>query len=255
MLQNKINLNKTVVLVVFAAMAQVSGMAPTAADDTIRDCSDFYEFAIGDITFQNNIWQRNGVAGEQCITTRGWKWDWPVTEPAEVRSYPAAYFGQRPWGQKSTTSKLPLKISEIENLVVDYEIRSSQTGVTNTSFDVWISKSRSSSDGSDRIAEIMIWLRHSPELVPGDEPARQVMIDGETFDVYFSMRDGITYANFVVPEYVPQGSIDIAKFVEILSEAHPLAPDHYLRSVELGNQITSGSGFTEIVTLTPHVNE
>ena len=255
-LQNKTNsINKTAVFLAFATLAQVFGPMPAFADAAVRDCSDFYEFTDGDIAFQNNIWQRNGVAGEQCVTSSGWTWDWPVTETVEVRSYPAAYFGRRPWSQKSTTDKLPLRISALRSLVIDYEIETIQSGVNNTSFDIWISKSATSADGSDRSAEIVIWLRHAPELTPGDTPDGQITVGDEIFDFHFSIKNGIASADFVAPAYKPQGSIDIAKFVEVLSNAYPLASDDYVRSIELGNQIVSGSGSTQILTLKPHVNE
>ena len=241
---------RATIAAVFVVMA-----LPSTAAEVAKTCADFYEFTSGDVAFQNNIWQRNGVPGTQCLTDKGWQWDWPVTEKREARSYPAVYFGQRPWSQKSTTPELPIRVSELRSLVVDYEISTTETGVNNTSFDVWVTASRNSTDGSDRTAELMIWLRHSPELAPGTGIADRVTVGNEDYDLYLTANGPITNANFVASEYRPKGMIDIAQFLAALPSGSQVDPNQFLRSVELGNQINSGTGETVILNMTVRVNK
>ena len=94
-------------------------------------CNSYDRFNVGDYVITNDVWGKNNIGTneqyQQCIWVNknsnifsfGWNWTWPVGN-WNVKAYPAIVYGWKPWRESSTTSSLPKKISNINNITATY---------------------------------------------------------------------------------------------------------------------------------------
>ena len=199
--------------VFIAAMASVVLAWPANAAEQPKNCENYFEnWDTPGVAYQNDIWNPGDIDGHQCVNGNSWQWDWP--EPADgknaVRSYPSAFLGQKPWGQKSSVDYLPARISSIDSLVIDYSIKTKATGMYNTAFDVWIASEIQTDDGSSITGELMIWLQHTPTFPPAGRLKGTVTIGGMDYDLFVRTKeerpDLQPYYGFIAKDYRPKGS-------------------------------------------------
>jgi hypothetical protein len=59
----------------------------------------------------------------------------------KVQSYPEIVYGWKPWKLQSTTKALPIKISQMKEIIVTYEIETRAEGRYNVVFYIWLTRS------------------------------------------------------------------------------------------------------------------
>jgi len=100
----------------------------------------------------------------------------------------------------------------------------------------------------------MIWTA-SAWLSPAGRRVDSMEVNGVTYDVYMephqrdaSGRNANTwiYVAFVPTKVVLRGPLDITAFTDYLLQHETLTTDHYLTSLELGNEVSVGTGIAEI---------
>ena len=102
----------------------------TRAQDTTYNCNGWSQFTIGSYLVENNVWGQGNITDfTQCIYHTGtgddvyfgWNWNWPVGN-SDVKAYPEVIFGKKPWNSSSTNPVLPIKIQNLNEFYVAYDL-------------------------------------------------------------------------------------------------------------------------------------
>ena len=233
-------------------------MDPTPTPPAEEACEDWDELPDGEYYYLNNVWRKGNTRDyEQCVMRRvvdgqdeyGWRWRWPPPSN-QVRVYPEVRYGWPPWRSRSTTSRLPDRISSIKDLFVDYEAYMTANGVYNAAFSMWLT--REYPPAPEHITtEIMIWVDREWDTENGSLEAKSLMdhadIDGATFAVYVRpdhVSAGIhhTYVAFLSHTDRFSGTLDLKQFLDYLVDRGIVSADDYVSDIEFGNEVKHGTG-------------
>jgi Glycosyl hydrolase family 12 len=228
-------------------------------------CNNGYAIADGPYRYENNQWGSGKAQGpfEQCLlkrtvngkTQRGWTWNFPGTDPT-VFSYPEIIFGWKPWtGGKTTHPALPTRVGDFAKLTLVYEVESQITGSYNLAPEVWIVNRRvAKGEASPKsiTAEVMFWVDSGGIAQPGGSLVGSPVVNGETYELWVqngANGSGASEASwrlisFKWPKPQLAGSIDIPAFLRVLVDEKLIDPQHYIATVEFGNEVTGGTGTT-----------
>ena len=100
------------------------------AQDTTFNCTGWSQLTFSEYVIENNVWGQGNINDfTQCIyrtgsednTHFGWNWNWPNVNN-NVKSYPEVIYGKKPWSSSSTSQTLPIKIENIDQMYVDYDL-------------------------------------------------------------------------------------------------------------------------------------
>jgi len=211
----------------------------------------------------NNVWNKAaaGQGFEQEVFVEdtngkrlpGWRWRAPWQMMPNVISQPQIVCGDKPWDTpRHLIPEFPFRAGA-RRLTADFDIRMQAAGTYNMTFSVWAVSSLPASR-STISHEIMIWNARS-----GQQPAGQkrgvLNVQGTDYDVYVeeNHKDNSgattatwTYVAFVARKPVLHGPLEITAFTRYLVEQKLLSTDHYLTSLELGNEVCQGTGIVEL---------
>jgi hypothetical protein len=219
----------------------------------------------------NNVWNKGACTGaygqrvflEDIAGTQafGWQWDWR-NSGYNVVAYPEVIFGDKPWDASSGISTaFPVQAGSAD-ITADFDLSVRASGTYNMAFSLWCVSSLPS--GIDTIShEIMIWnLNHG--MTPAGVKFATVTLGGIAYDVYKKDNHSDdsggsthhwTYIAFCAKEPITKGPLKISDFVDYLLAQGILLPSNYVTSVELGNEIVTGSGTVDArayaITVTP----
>lgn len=239
--------------------ATLPASVPAAARSIPMNCQDAALIDSGAYRAENNTWGKGLLTGwSQCIGIEAasdgvlagrWTWDW-LQSGGNVKAYPEIIFGQKP-GASSTTADLPNQINRLDEVLISYDITSTHTGSGNLAFDVWLTDTQDPSTwGVPPIShEIMIWLESYGGMRPGGTWIEQASIDDILYNVYVgeNFGDGWAYIAFArVTSQVGAGNLNLVSFLDYMRAKSIVTGDEYVASVELGNEVVSGSGETVV---------
>ena len=90
----------------------------------------------------------------------------------------------------------------------------------------------------------MIWMDRTFEPQPRHYLVEQVVIDGVTYDLYVNPVFGQPWKYIAFASHPAQleGTLDVKKFLDYLVDRGHVPSDHYLPSLELGNEVKEGTG-------------
>jgi hypothetical protein len=228
-------------------------------------CNSGYAVADGPYRYENNQWGSGKAEGpfEQCLLKRtvngkqerGWSWSFPGTD-SSVFSYPEIIFGWKPWtGGKTTDPHLPTRVGDFKKLTLIYEVESQITGSYNLAPEVWVT-SRNVQNGppspSSITAEVMFWMDSGGVAKPGGAPVGSYTVNGDTYELWNqegAAGDASTNARWRLISFkratpLLKGVIDIPAFMRVLVDEKLVDPNHYISTVEFGNEVTGGTGTT-----------
>lgn len=220
-------------------------------------CGDWYRRSVGEYQIENNVWNKGNITTyRQCVFIEdggsgidaGWAWNWPGIR-FDVVAYPNIIYGKSPW-LPSTSSRLPIRISEIGCLEADFEIVQEGSSKGNLAFDLWLTSS-ASSQPSDVTREVMIWISRTGFWSAGSR-VDTIDVDGLEVGVWKkenhqpSPEYAWTYVAFVYQSDLAEGPVDLLGFLDYLVDNGHVSPDEYLSAIQLGNEIVSGYGQTLI---------
>ena len=243
------------------------------ADGTVAYCDDFQLVDWPPLRFENNTWGKGPLMGEQCILARegamgiefGWRWDWPLGDEIgyqhQPKGYPEVHYGKKPWFvNPSSAPDVPVRVSDIEELTVQYAVDMTAEGEYNLAFDMILaSDNPPTPDGVTH--EIMVWMDRTEDINPQSERyfVEEVTINGvsydfyrrDNFDPYISTRppDELpehtrSIQQFVGPERRFSGTLDLVAFYDYLVDEGHVDPALYLAVIEFGNEVLEGAGET-----------
>lgn len=222
-----------------------------------KSCEPWAEISQGEYLITNNVWgakKANNI--KQCISTTGdeieWTWSWKGRN-GNVLAYPSILFGHKPWSNQSTTSKLPLKISDIDDFHVFINATQEGTGSHNLLLEAWVT-SAAIPTPTTRMVEVAIHL--SQQNWPG-MPGSKVdtaTIDGHLFDIYVDPKIDVPgddwhwmYLGFVYKgKKSIEGKIDMTAFIDYSKKNKYIQSEHYLSSIELGSELVDGTGKAKV---------
>jgi hypothetical protein len=221
------------------------------------NCDDQAGAVNGVYRAENNTWGKGTLSGwSQCIglgigpdgTLVGrWTWDW-LNSGTNIKAYPEIIYGQKP-GSSTTSPDLPKKISSVSEVLITYDITATHTGSGNIAFDVWLTNTQNPAKwGVPPIThEIMIWLDRYGGLTPGGNWVETVEIDGTVYSVYEvdNWGDGWRYIAFVQKEsQLLSGTLNLRSLLSYMQAKSFSTGDEYIASIEIGNEVVSGTGET-----------
>jgi Glycosyl hydrolase family 12 len=240
--------------------------APGAdAPDVKAVCANAATVEDAPYRYENNQWGSGKARGsfEQCLlergangstrTERGWSWTWPGTDPS-VFAYPEIIFGWKPWtGGRSSDHRFPLKISEMRQLAIRYEVETNATGSYNLAPEVWLISGRSSAGAPNPAlisAEIMFWMEAAGVAQPAGTIVDRPVVAGTAYELW--QKDGAgdngaggwRLISLKTPTVQRAGTIPVDELLRYLVKKGLVSAEHYVASVEFGNEITGGTGTT-----------
>ena len=227
-----------------------------------QHCGEWKVLKLGEYELHNNVWGKGSITNfRQCVFTKkpalsdyqfGWSWNWPEVDYT-VKSYPSVLYGRKPWNDYSTTHRLPVKVSKLESLKVEYALSEQSVGAMNLLLELWVTDTPTPSP-YNRTREIAIHMYQKEWPAQGGDFVESLVIDETRYD--FHKNDAIivpgddhkwaylAFVNSGWPKY--QAKVDVKKFVDYLVENGHMSKDEYIVSVELGNEITEGQGETKV---------
>jgi hypothetical protein len=231
------------------------------------ECNNGYAVADGPYRYENNQWGAGKAQGafEQCLLQRtidgkkerGWSWSFPGTD-SSVFAYPEVIFGWKPWtGGKTTDPHLPTRVGDFKKLTLIYEVESQITGSYNLAPEVWIVNRRvqeGPAAPSAITAEVMFWMDSGGVAQPGGAPVAHPVVNGDSYELWRqdgAAGDASTGARWKLLSFrhatpLLKGSLDIPAFMRVLVDEKLIDPNHYIATVEFGNEVTGGTGTTWI---------
>jgi hypothetical protein len=246
-------------------VAKPANAAPgKSAPGVTANCDAWSTAVVGPYKFENNVWgsKKSQAPFEQCLLTRqgargtehGWTWNWPGFDRT-VFAYPQILFGWKPWsGGKPTDARFPLRVADARHVALHYEVETQAEGSYNLAPEIWLMEGGESSTKADprRItAEVMFWMDYKAGARPAGEIISTPTLDGVTYELWKADEigdkgdgKGWLLLSFKSPTTQHTGTVSIHKMLEHLVEAKLVDANHYVASVEFGNEVMGGSGTT-----------
>ena len=142
-------------------------------------------------------------------------------------------------GNPSDEAKVfPVEVAKLESLTAAYDVSySGNLGGFNVAFYIWLANSATGTGESAVTNEIMIWL-HQGGFAPFGDPVGTYKNGDFSATIYHKG----TYTALVADRDWTKGTIDIADVIDTLKDMGIVSDTEYLRSVELGSEVTSGTG-------------
>ena len=230
------------------------------AQDTTFNCNGWSQLLTGNYIVENNVWGQGSITDfTQCIYRTGtgndvdfgWNWDWPIGN-SDVKAYPEVIFGKKPWSSSSTNEALPIKIQNLDEFYVVYDLDMVATGSYNLAFEFWVTIDSMSSE-TGITTEVMIWMDNNL-IGPAGNIIGTVTFDGFDYYLYQANWDSWTYFAFISAEPQYNGVLGVHHFVDHLVSQGMLNPDEYFADFELGNEVVYGMGQTDIQQYEIYVN-
>jgi hypothetical protein len=213
-------------------------------------CADHAELVRGSVVVQNNVWNKGTTTDyEQCVRAlpggvAEWRWRWPPAGDEMPEAYPEVVFGRKPWRDGSTTEALPVRLADLRTLTVDLALGTGGDGAHNLAFDVWLTRTAAATP--DTIAvEVMLWLDRRGMRAAGERVA-DLDVDGAAADLFRWDAPGWRYLALVRREPIREGRFDLLALLHALEARGELPRGLFVASVELGNEVAGGQGWTRL---------
>jgi hypothetical protein len=236
--------------------------APAQSEPGVTsNCAAWATQVDGPYRYENNVWGHDKAKSgyEQCLlqrtvngrVERGWSWNWPGFD-ASVFAYPQIVFGWKPWsGGQPTDERFPLKVADIEHLALHYEVETQATGTYNLAPEIWLTRSGKWTPSATPgliTTEIMFWMDYSGGAEPAGKLVDRPKVGGIGYEMWraddFGAGGKWRYLAFKSTEIRRQGTIDMLAVLRYAIERKLVNADHYVASVEFGNEVMGGSGTT-----------
>lgn len=204
----------------------------------------------------NNIWNPGNLHqgtdytvssvfnGKDVTAGVTFNWSFPVNTDFSptIRGYPEVIFGVPPMGAHTSdpTDKahvFPARVGDILSLVADYNLSFGGTASGfNVSYDIWLT-SKPNGDASTVTNEVMVWVHKGAFDASGQLIGTYT--DGDfTAKIYHQG----TYTAIVADDDFPVNKLDIGRILSSLSDLGIVSKSEYVASVELGAEVTGGTG-------------
>ncbi len=136
---------------------------------------------------------------------------------------------------------------------MDFDVRLRATGTYNMAFTMWV-VSALPANRENISHEVMIWNATGHQR-PAGTHSGVLEVDHVQYDVYVERAHGDasgrelsrwTYVAFVGRRPVFVGRLDLSAFLDDMLTRGLVSEDHYVTSVELGDEVSEGTGLAEV---------
>lgn len=219
----------------------------------------FEELCRGSLIYVNNQWARARAQGpfDQCLvldaaaSSVGWSWNWPK-RPLSPYAFPHVLHGWSPWsGGAASDGRWPCPLGQLGQLRVSYEVETQALGHYILLLLVYLLKTRRHDglpDPCSITTELAVILDHRGDVLASGPAHGRPLIDGMRYKVLRMYSAGapqlLGYPAFVFQPALPRsaGRIDVSNLLSYLLQQRFIDPDLCLAGIELGNEISAGSG-------------
>lgn len=263
------------VVVTFFIIISYSATNTVLALENFSTCDIRGNIQYGDFIVTNNAWGINKFKGDSetamiCISSNLAERDaaamrviWNIGETQNtVLAYPRISYGWD-FSDNSSTSNLPIKISEISYLISKIKYKMKSNDNFNVSYDIWLSNQEIPKK-NDLKVELMIWTDWQNAISPGKKIST-IQLGDETYDVYkgkvsvgdwdyialvinYKKKETIvkSLTETIKHEIQSSKSIDIKKVLMFLKQQKMINEDYFLNGISFGSEIMGGSGILNI---------
>ena len=223
-------------------------------------CEDWAVITDGIYKYENNVWGADKeLPYHQCLvkksengkTSYGWNWTWQGKAPNWVFAYPEIIVGWKPWGESQPTHPAyPIKVSNIKNLKISYDVNLEAEGSYNLAPEIWLVSSKPKSFPIEKpeqliTTEIMFWMDYSADATPAGSRIGNFEFDGKEYDLWHkdnhnNSGDSVSWAIFslVSKEKQLSASIDVSGLLKKLIElGYDIDENEYVATVEFGTEV------------------
>jgi Glycosyl hydrolase family 12 len=217
---------------------------PPPPPPTASSCDQWGTIPInnGEYIYQQNEWNSSA---SQCATVSGVgfslttsNFNLPNGAPA---TYPSIYKGCH-WGNCSTNSGMPIKVSNIGTATSIVNITTAP-GDWDAAYDIWFNTTSTTSGQPDG-TEVMIWVNHQGFPNPfGGLAQSNVQINGANWDVWTGHQAGWNIISYVRQPGATSANLDLKPFFSDAVSRGSLDSSWWLIDVEMGFEVwTKGQG-------------
>jgi hypothetical protein len=241
---------------------ETRGLAPgSELPGVTRECGTYAPLERGSLQLLNNVFAREQAPGpwEQCLVRReldgkeqlGWTWAWPGFLLSSY-GFPELIFGWKPWSERSTDARLPVRVADVQRLDVQYAVQTEGSGKHSLALAAWLTDSGKVASNPLAIrTEVVVWLDHVEGLAPAGQHIESTSVNGQRYELWHEPNHGdrgngsgwdLYY--FQAAERRRSGTVQLLPFLEHLRQAGRVQAEHFVASVELGNELMGGAGTT-----------
>jgi hypothetical protein len=216
-----------------------------AQTGTLCGANDYLQVLGGEYIVYNNIW--GSSAGEQCIDVNDTAFTVSLSthNSSGVAAYPCIFKGYHHWLTSTSNSGLPIRISEIGSVPINWTIDGTNAGGTwNASYESWFSTTGAANPANG--GELMIWINYGGGATCGGSRVGTVSIEGYNWDVYYADWDW-NYVAYKITSPIKTISFDFKPFIDDSVSRGYLDSSWYLDALEAGFEIWSdGQGLKSV---------
>lgn len=194
--------------------------------------------------------------------TYGWRWDRPSPVPQTGQTNiapiaPSVCVGTDPWGGFSTSEYLPIRIRDINSLVLYanyiYSVVPSPEDSQNLSYDLWITDTGNPNPGTPR-QELMIWMNRINVPMPEDK-RREDVSDGYNTYKQYAWENYHAFILDVPPQSgLKTHTVDVKKILDYLLNKGELKGEQWLALIVLENEVWKGTGKLTVNNMDAYLN-
>lgn len=217
-------------------------------------CGSYAEAAVPEKLVVSNAWNHDYALGMQCMVIdvlqrhhfdAAWAWSWANRSETEIpKSSASVAYGFVPWYKASTTKKLPVRMSAIDSAMVHYDFSTYGDGKYETSLKLYLTRTARPTT-KDVDAEIIIWLGSSRSK-PWADYRGDLQISDRKYGLWVGKIESWKYITLKAEQTPTAGVLDVKPFLAALAKRKEIPGNLYLASIEIGDEITSGRGYTVI---------
>jgi serralysin len=172
-------------------------------------------------------------------------WKFPLaTDPfPTIRAFPELIFGNSPLNPTGVNPSdkaavFPFTVGSISSFVADHDVTyGGNVSGFNVAYDVWLTDTPTG--GKDSITnEVMIWVHKGAFDAYGTQIGSYTDVQGNTAKIFHQG----TYTAVVFDSDLSAAAINIGQILEHLGSLGIVKDSEYVRAVELGAEVVSGSG-------------
>jgi len=245
-----------------ASGVEQPGLAPgNGLPGVKRECGTYATLDHGPYQLMNNMFAREEAAGpyEQCLLQRevegktqlGWAWSWPGFRPGSY-GFPELVFGWKPWSERSTDARLPVQLGNVQRLGVQYAVQTESSGKQSLALGAWLTDTGKVSANPLSIrTEVVVWLDYVDGIHPAGQLVETVKLQDQSYELWSESPHGdrgdgsgwdLYY--FKAAERRRSGTVELLPFLEYLQKQGRVQGEHFVASVEFGNELMGGTGTT-----------